>query len=285
MSIALILQISFNIVIGVLLFAFYKRLTQKPEEDPRLSRGLQLLQSKIAILEDLSDRTDKQVDKLIQLMEQKAQEVQKKLKASDDQIKQLELSMSKSREVAGLFEDKIPHQEVIERESSVKYIKAAQMAYNGHTADEICQELDLSKGEAEFIVKVNKEELMFDESMLPEWAKISLKKLNKKNSNYVEDQFAKYDIGFSETKEDIHEMKKLGEAFRKACQNHDDALTLQTQKEASVNLNSSKEESNSNKVSTKLSKFLPVKNIGVQKLEFKVHDKPLNAGQDENPTT
>ena len=40
------------------------KLFKRKQDDPRMSRGLQLLQSKIAVLEDLSDRTELQVKQL-----------------------------------------------------------------------------------------------------------------------------------------------------------------------------------------------------------------------------
>ena len=70
-----------------------------------------------------------------------------------------------------IFQDKIPHQEIIERQNTVKYVKAARMAHQGHSLDEIAAQVDLSRGEIEFISKVNRDQLQFSVEDLPEWTK------------------------------------------------------------------------------------------------------------------
>ena len=52
------IQLVFDILLAVGLFIVVMRVSRQPKDDPRLSRGLQLLQAKIAVLEDLSDRTE-----------------------------------------------------------------------------------------------------------------------------------------------------------------------------------------------------------------------------------
>jgi len=142
-------------------------------DDPRLSRGLQLLQTKISVLEDLSDRTEHQVHQLTQLLEVKAKEVQSKITEIDVQMQKLEQSRAKSMEVANIFQDRIPHQEIIERQNTKKYIQAARLAHQGLTASEIANQVNLPIGEIEFIAKVNRDNLQFSEAALPEWAQTS----------------------------------------------------------------------------------------------------------------
>ncbi|MBX2996409.1 MAG: DUF2802 domain-containing protein [Bdellovibrionaceae bacterium] len=150
------------------------KLTRPQKDDPRLSRGLQLLQSKIAVLEDLSDQIENQVQQLTGLLESKAKEVQTQILAADKQIQKIETSMTKSMEVAQIFQDRIPHEEIIERQNTLKYVKAARMAHQGASLDEISEAVDLSRGEVEMIAKVNRDQLQFAEDELPEWAKKEL---------------------------------------------------------------------------------------------------------------
>jgi hypothetical protein len=165
------LQILVDVFLGAGLVLAWAKLTRPAKDDPRLSRGLQLLQSKIAILEDLSDRIETQVQQLNALMEQKAREVQGQLLAADKQIQRIETSMVKSMEVAQIFQDRIPHGEIVERQNTLKYIKAAKLAHQGASVDEISQQVDLGIGEIEFIAKVNRDQLQFSEDALPAWAK------------------------------------------------------------------------------------------------------------------
>jgi hypothetical protein len=166
-----LIQIVFDIFIAVGLFTVVMRMNRQPKDDPRLSRGLQLLQSKIAVLEDLSDRTEVQVNQLTAILEQKAREVQAKVQLAEQHVHELRVSMERSLEVAKIFQDKIPHQEIIERQSTMKYVQAARLAHQGLSVDEIASQVDLPKGEIEFIAKVNRDQLMFNEEQLPMWAK------------------------------------------------------------------------------------------------------------------
>lgn len=163
-------QILFNVILFSLLIIIWSRLRKPAKDDPRLSRGLQVLQSKISILEDLSDRTESQVSQLTALLEQKCLDLQKKIDLADSQMLKIEQSMNKSIEVAQIFQDKIPHQEIIERQNTIKYVKAAKLAHQGYSAEDISKQVDLSVGEIEFIAKVNRNNLMFSEKDLPTWA-------------------------------------------------------------------------------------------------------------------
>lgn len=169
MWLSILALVAFNIVLGLALTILWVRNLRPQKDDPRLSKGLQLLQSKIAVLEDLSDRTDRQVKQLIQILEERAKGLQSKLLKAEEMMGQLDQSMKKSRDVANIFQDKIPHQEIIERQNTSKYVQAAKMANQGHSIDDICAKLGLPRSEAEFIAKVNKDELMFSEDELPDW--------------------------------------------------------------------------------------------------------------------
>ena len=170
MSIWTLSQIVFNLVMFVGFVSFWLRLRRPPQDDPRLSKGLQLLQTKITVLEDLSDRTDAQVKQLSALLDQKTRIVQNKILEAEQQVLKIDHSMSKSLEVAEIFQDKIPHQEILERQRTVEYVKAARMAHSGMNVEEIVQAVHLPREQVELIAKFNRDQLMFDETQLPEWA-------------------------------------------------------------------------------------------------------------------
>lgn len=165
-----------QVLINLLLFAgmavFWVRLSRPAKDDPRLSKGLQLLQSKISVLEDLSDRTETQVSQLTAILETKCRELQGRIADADRQIARIEQSAQKSLEVAKIFQDRIPHDEIIERQKTIKYVKAARLAHQGMPVEEIAKQVDLGMAEIEMIAKVNREQLQFSEADLPEWARL-----------------------------------------------------------------------------------------------------------------
>ncbi len=166
-----LIQIVVDIFLGLGLFVVAMRISRQPKDDPRLSRGLQLLQAKIAVIEDLSDRTEAQVHQMTALIDQKCREVQNKIELADRHVQLVRSAMERSLEVAKIFQDRIPHTEIIERQNTLKYLQAARLAHQGKSVEEIAQQIDLPKGELEFITKVNREQLMFSEEQLPEWAR------------------------------------------------------------------------------------------------------------------
>lgn len=230
MSFWFLLQILLNLVLGAGIVGLWVRLSRPAKDDPRLSKGLQLLQSKIAVLEDLSDRTETQVSQLTALLEQKVKDIQLKIQAADKQLAKIEQSMQKSLEVAKIFQDRIPHSEIVERQSTIKYVKAARLAHQGLSVEEIAQQVDLSQGEIEFIAKVNRDQLMFCEDSLPEWAQEELQNDQTEDHNDVDNisfmtplqressQAQDLSTAFEVPKTDQAALKKLGEAFKAACQ-------------------------------------------------------------------
>ena len=213
------------------------RLQRPQKDDPRLSKGLQLLQSKIAVLEDLSDRTEVQVQQLTTLLEQKVREIQQQVQNSDKQLQKIEQAMQKSLEVAKIFQDRIPHNEIVERQSTIKYVKAARLAHQGMSVQEIAAQVDLSLGEIEMIAQVNKDQLMFCEESLPEWAQASTEPQAAMmaaagDADVDAFQESRIDLetplsrevpvdltkAFEVPKADQEALKKLGDAFRQACE-------------------------------------------------------------------
>ncbi len=175
-------QIIFDVFAGCGIFILLLKLARAPKDDPRLSRGLQILQSKIAILEDLSDRTENQVRGLMALLDQKNIEVQARIDKAGEQVRNVENSIRSSMDVAKIFQDKIPHQEIIERQNTLKYLEAARLANQGASVDQIAQKVDLPLGEIEFIAKVNREQLSFSVEELPPWAQAELAQLDAEST-------------------------------------------------------------------------------------------------------
>ena len=171
MSFWILIQVFVNLLLFAAFAVVWMRLHRPAKDDPRLSKGLQLLQSKISVLEDLSDRTEHQVAQLTALLETKCRDLQEKIIAADRQISRIDQSAQKSLEVAKIFQDRIPHTEIVERQNTIKYVKAARMAHRGASLEDIVREVELSRAEIEFIAKVNRERLQFSEEDLPEWAR------------------------------------------------------------------------------------------------------------------
>lgn len=173
MAIPTLFIVFVGLVLSLAVAILWIKVHRPPKEDPRLSRGLQMLQNKIAVLEDLSDRTDRQAQQLIALLDERAKILQGKILQAQETIMKVEQSMSKSLDVAQIFQDKIPHEEIIERQNTTKYVHAAKLAHQGHSVEEIMAEVDLPRSEVEFIAKVNRDQLMFSEAHLPDWAKVT----------------------------------------------------------------------------------------------------------------
>lgn len=229
MSFWVLLQCLLNLILLAGVVGLWIRLQRPPKDDPRLSKGLQLLQSKISILEDLSDRTETQVGQLTSLLEQKVKDIQNKIQSADKQLARIDQSMQKSLEVAKIFQDRIPHEEIVERQNTIKYVKAARMAHQGMGVEEIATECpELSRGEIEFIAKVNRDQLMFCEDSLPEWAnseipeeEFSVSSLNDNTKSMKtplqRDNAPDFSTVFEVPKADQDALKKLGDAFKAAC--------------------------------------------------------------------
>ncbi len=217
MTFWVLVQVLVNLVLFVAVAILWMKLNRPAKDDPRLSKGLQLLQSKISVLEDLADRTDNQATQLSTLIEQKCREVQQSVLNADKQIQKIESSMGKSLEVAKIFQDKIPHQEIIERQNTAKYVKAARLAHQGLPTSEIAAQVDLSQGEIEMIAKLNREQLQFSEEDLPEWAQAE--GISNESSNQDQDflkPLFKTASNFIENEQADDELSQLGNQFRQA---------------------------------------------------------------------
>ncbi len=215
MTLWVLVQVLLNLLFFAGIGAAWIRLKRPATEDPRMSRGLQLLQSKISILEDLSDRTDLQVNQLNALLESKCVDIQNKIIEAEKVIRSIELSRQKSLETAKMFEDKIPHQQIVERQNTVKYVKAARLAHQGVSIAEILKQVDISQAEVEFIAKVNKDNLMFSEEGLPDWVQDQVGPTAAERNPIFSNTLMKTDLGVPKNEQLL---RQLGEEFQKAVQ-------------------------------------------------------------------
>ncbi|NUM59420.1 MAG: DUF2802 domain-containing protein [Bdellovibrionaceae bacterium] len=216
MSLSLLILLVLQCFMFAGLYILWIKFHKPQGDDPRLTRGLQLLQSKISVLEDLSDRTETQVNQLTALMENKIKEIQIKVIEADKIINAIEMNIHKSLEVAKIFQDKIPHKEIMERQHTIKYVKAAKLAHQGLSIEDISKEVDLTPGEIDLILKLNKENLMFEEDSLPEW--INVNSMNDQNidSKLVQNQWVDFEKAFELPKVDKENLKRLGDRFKEA---------------------------------------------------------------------
>lgn len=227
MSISYLILVIFQVVsIAAIVTLWAKIIKIQKQEDQTLSKGLQLLQSKLAVLEDLSDRTDVQVNQLVAILEGKIKEIQIKLIDADKIISKIEKNITKSLDVANIFQDKIPHQEILERQATKKYVKAAQLAHKGHSVEDIVSRVELTRGEIELIVKLNRDQLQFEISELPEWAKTELADQDVIDLNInvptifdtkkEQSPLRNLETAFETPKVENQNLRKLGDQFRTA---------------------------------------------------------------------
>ena len=144
------------------------RSRSKTMEDPRLSRGLQLLSSKIAILQDLMDRSENMSKQLNQLMDGKQADIQERLEEVEIYLHKIQKATERSQEVVDIFQDRVPHQEMIERQTSAKYLMAAKLSHQGVSIEEIAAKVDIPRGELDLIVKLNRERIIVNQGSNPE---------------------------------------------------------------------------------------------------------------------
>lgn len=282
----MVVQVILNILLALIVYIVWVKLRRPPKDDPRLSRGLQLLQAKISVLEDLSDKTEVQVEQLHALMEKKIKQVQKVLSDADFKMQEISVSLNKTKEVAQIFQEEIPHDEIVRRQNTVKYVKAAKMANSGSSVEEISEVIDLPVSELELIAKLNKDNLVFDDESLPEWAK-EVEQMEHQEESSVESDFSQ---ALSTSHEDYSSLKKLGEEFRKACDDYDieskkieePSQIVETMKSVSQRV-STVSHGLADSLASKVQKSIDSLGTGIEKLEeqAKKHN-PIHLSKEKN---
>jgi hypothetical protein len=168
MGLLIFLQVIFDLAfIATATLLLIERSKVRSTEDPKLSRGLQLLSSKIAILQDLMDRSDTMTRQMTTLMDGKQQDLQESLEDAAIHLLKIKQATEKSEKVAKIFQDQIPHQEIIEQKNTAKYQEAAKLAHQGLSLEDIAKRIDLPRGELELIVKVNRNRIVTETTEEP----------------------------------------------------------------------------------------------------------------------
>ncbi|MFN3453322.1 MAG: hypothetical protein ACK41T_00080 [Pseudobdellovibrio sp.] len=236
MNIWLLLLTFFNIVLlAGLSFSLFLRIKEK-QEDQRITKGLQLLQNKISILEDLSDKTDEQVHKLVHLIDQKTIEIRNTLNQADEMSAKIKHAIDNGIETSKkIIEQAHANSDVQNSQKTINYVTAAKMAHQGHTLDEISAHVDLSPAEIQMIIKVNRDNLQFAEDQLPEWMKLAPQStkstqqteidqfaaaLNQQNSQFSSSKLntTLTKSAFDSVRHDLTAQNSLTESFKKTIQ-------------------------------------------------------------------
>lgn len=164
MSIWVLLQIIVNIFVLVGVVVCLVKTFKTKEDDSRLTQGLRLLQSKISILEDLSDHTENQVQQLMTLLDKKLIEVRKTIQHMNVQINEVDRSIEQGKKMAQAIQHEMASDQMTEKKLESRYIQAAQLAHQGLGVEEIMQQVELPRGEVELITKVNRKKCVYQNS-------------------------------------------------------------------------------------------------------------------------
>lgn len=211
MTIWVLLQIAANMFMLVGVSICLVKVFKNREDDPRLTQGLRLLQSKISILEDLSDHTENQVKQLMMLLDKKLHEVRGTISQVSEHIGEVDRSIEKSKIMADRIQNEISHDQIVEKNLENKYIQAAQLAHQGHPVDAIVKALDLPRAEVELISKINKKKCVYD-----------------KKPQSVQDQIFSQSLQMPEISGNSMDQASLN--FQQAVQEHNDKSGFQSVK-------------------------------------------------------
>lgn len=162
MSIWFVVQLLVNIGFLLGLSLCLAKVFRKQEDDPRLTQGLRLLQSKISILEDLSDHTDNQVKQIMTLLDKKLTEVRGTMGQVHEHMQEVGRSIQEGQRRAEQICQDLTTEQVIEKKIESKYIQAARLAHQGLPVEEIVERLQLPRAEVALIVKVNKNKCIYE---------------------------------------------------------------------------------------------------------------------------
>jgi hypothetical protein len=154
----------FQTILNILFMAFigllWVRLRHLTGDEGRLKQGLQILQTKIAILEDLGRKVDEQSSQIMQVLDHKRATIESLLERAHSVMAQIE---NKTTLACADSET------LIERENVIKFTKAAILANKGLRPNEIASRLNLGIQEAELIYSLNAQQLQFKLDELPGW--------------------------------------------------------------------------------------------------------------------
>ncbi len=145
----------------------YVRISRRPRETHGVREGMDLIESKLNALQDFLESADSQVRKMQELISVKSQQLDLQMQELTQESHKIGNSLLKAQETIDLFQERIPHEEFLDRKNAVNYVKAARMAHEGISLAEIARQIDIPMNELELICKLNKDSLMMTNEDLP----------------------------------------------------------------------------------------------------------------------
>ena len=175
MTSAVLLQIIINLLLFTFVGLIWSRVRHLAGDEGKLRQGLQILHAKLAILEDLSQQIDDQYRQLAQMIDIKA-------RALEDRMDQANILLQKFD--TSLQDAQVSPETLLERETALRYIKAALLSHHGYTIEEVSRQASVGMEEASLIHKLNNKELQFKVEELPTWMLPQLKPLMESVTQY-----------------------------------------------------------------------------------------------------
>jgi hypothetical protein len=150
MGLLILFQVIFDLAfIATATLLLIERSKVKTAEDPKLSRGLQLLTSKIAILEDLMDRSEVMTKQMTQIIDNKQQDIQERIEEAEVHLHKMRKATEKTQQAVKSAQENIP--------GAAKFSQASQLIHQGLSLKEIEKTVDIPRGELELLMKVDRE--------------------------------------------------------------------------------------------------------------------------------
>ncbi len=170
-------QLFFDLVLLFAIGLLFGKLKQTVGDDGRIRQGLQILQNKIAILEDLQQKIDEQFKALSQILDIKNKKMDESVLMASSLIKTLEIKIQEGNKILLDLPDNLKININHEDEQTLIYARAAIISSRGGedvSPLQLSTHLGISYEEAELIYKLNHKGLQFDITSLPEEIKIRL---------------------------------------------------------------------------------------------------------------
>ena len=163
MSVWLIIQILLNVTFFVGLLFCLVKIQKDREEDIRMAQGLRLLQSKISVLEDLSDHAEVQSKKIMSLLDSKMNEARGVLEPLDAGLGEIHQALAKGETIKKHLSEELPHDRLFDQQQKGKYLQAAQLSHQGWSPEDIARQLELPLAEVLLVQKVNKKKIIYSQ--------------------------------------------------------------------------------------------------------------------------
>lgn len=147
----------------------WSRLRHLAGEEGKLRQGLQIIHTKIAILENLSEQIDDQHHQINLVLDSKTKQLDNKFEVANQLIDQLNQTINQVEEKNQYITEGLNPEVQVERETAIKYVKAAFLAHQGMQIQQLAELVGLGIEEASLIKTMNQEQLQFKVDELPQW--------------------------------------------------------------------------------------------------------------------